>query len=70
MKDQDLTLTIASRIKAAREERQISQQKLADMSGLHRTYISMVERSEKNITVVGLNKIAEALNIKIIDLIK
>lgn len=60
---------IASNIKKLREERGLSQEKLAAESGLHRTYIGMIERCEKNVTVVSLEKIASALNVEIIELI-
>jgi len=39
-----------------------SQQELADLSGLHRTYIGMLERGEKNISLVNIYKISNALN--------
>lgn len=60
---------IASKIKRLREERGMSQEKLAAESGLHRTYIGMIERCEKNITVISLEKIASALNVDLIELI-
>ena len=40
----------------------LSQEKLAAKAGLHRTYIGMIERAEKNITLTNIAKIAEALN--------
>jgi transcriptional regulator with XRE-family HTH domain len=45
----------------------ISQEELAHRAELHRTYIGMIERAEKNITLV---KIANALKVKIEDLLK
>lgn len=48
----------------------ISQEELAYRAGLHRTYIGMIERAEKNITLVNVEKIANALEIKIEDLLK
>ena len=43
---------------------------LADKADLHRTYIGMFERAEKNITLVNIEKIANALEVKIEDLLK
>ena len=48
----------------------ISQEELADRADLHRTYIGMIERAEKNITLLNMEKIANALKIKIEDLLK
>lgn len=42
-----------------------SQEKLAEIAGLHRTYIGMIERGEKNLTISNIEKIANALNIPI-----
>lgn len=47
----------------------ISQEELADRADLHRTYIGMIERAEKNITLVNIEKIATALEVKIGDLL-
>jgi transcriptional regulator with XRE-family HTH domain len=46
----------------------ISQEELAHRANLHRTYIGMIERAEKNITLVNIQKIANALEVKIEDL--
>ena len=46
----------------------ISQEELAHRAELHRTYIGMIERAEKNITLVNIQKIANALEVKIEDL--
>ena len=47
----------------------ISQEELAHKADLHRTYIGMIERAEKNITLVNIKKIANALEVRIEDLI-
>ena len=47
----------------------ISQEELAHKADLHRTYIGMIERAEKNITLVNIEKIANALEVRIEDLI-
>ena len=48
----------------------VSQEKLAEYAGLHLTYIGMIERAEKNITLVNIEKIANALNVELSDLLK
>jgi transcriptional regulator with XRE-family HTH domain len=50
-------------IRKYRENAGLSQEALAAESGLHRTYISLVERGRRNITVDALSQIAEALGI-------
>lgn len=42
-----------------------SQEELAFNAGVHRTYIGMIERAEKNVTILSLEKIAKALNVPI-----
>ena len=56
---------IGQRIKIARKKAGWSQEKLAELAGVHRTYIGMIERAEKNITLCNIEKIAKALNIEI-----
>ncbi len=46
----------------------LSQEKFADLAHLHRTYIGMIERAEKNITLINIAKIANALDVEIKDL--
>jgi transcriptional regulator with XRE-family HTH domain len=53
-----------------RKEKEISQEKLAEIAGVHRTYVGMIERAEKNITLRNMEKIANALNVKIKDLLE
>ncbi len=56
--------------KKVREERVrlgLSQEKLAIRASVHRTYIGMIERAEKNITLENIEKIAKALKISIAD---
>jgi transcriptional regulator with XRE-family HTH domain len=56
-----------------REERlrqHLSQEELASRAGVHRTYIGMIERAEKNITLENIEKISKALNLPIDILLK
>lgn len=53
------------RVKELRKAKNMSQEDLADIAGLHRTYIGMIERAEKNITLINIEKIAKALKIEI-----
>ena len=55
----------ARHIRKLREAKGLSQEALADIAGLHRTYISSVERGEKNFTVDTLERLAEALSVDI-----
>jgi len=61
----EITTRIANKIRKKRIELQLSQEKLGEICDIHRTYIGAIERGEKQITVVTLNKIARALNLQI-----
>ena len=56
---------VGSNIRRIRLKRDLSQEQLAEKAELHRTYIGMIERSEKNLTLTSLEKIAEALGVPI-----
>ncbi len=55
-------------IRTLREERGLSQEKLAELADLHRAYIGQIERGEKNIGLQNLERIAKALRVGIKDL--
>lgn len=57
-------------VQAARQALGISQEELAFRAGLHRTYIGMVERAERSISLQNAKKIADALNLKLDNLLE
>lgn len=56
------------RVRQLRYQEGYSQEELADRAGVHRTYIGMIERAEKKITLLKIEKVAKALNIRLTDL--
>lgn len=60
----DILKVFGTNLRKYREERNISQEKFAEMSGLHRTYISDVERFQRSISLGNVEKIVDALGIE------
>lgn len=58
-------ITFGKNVQVARQALGISQEELAFRAGLHRTYIGMVERAERSISLQNAKKIADALNVKL-----
>ena len=58
------------RVKKLRVKNNWSQEELAKRAGLHRTYIGSIERSERNVSLINIERIAKALKVKISDLIE
>ena len=58
-------ITFGKNVQVTRQALGISQEELAFRAGLHRTYIGMVERAERSISLQNAKKIADALNIKL-----
>ena len=56
---------LAANMRARREQLGISQEQLAELASLHRTYISSVERCQRNIGIDGIERIARALSLPI-----
>jgi len=50
-------------VRTRRLELGVSQEALAEAAGVHRTYIGMIERGEKNVTIYNIERIAMALNL-------
>ena len=64
----DIAKIIGQRIRNNRINRGLTQEKLAELSGCHPTYIGQVERGEKNLTIESLAKISSALDISMAQL--
>ncbi|MFN7949672.1 MAG: helix-turn-helix transcriptional regulator [Blastocatellia bacterium] len=58
----------ARNLRRLRQHRKISQEQMAEMADLHRTYISSVERGERNISIDNIEKLAQALEVDVCDL--
>jgi transcriptional regulator with XRE-family HTH domain len=54
---------IAANVRRLRKAKKVSQEKLADICGYHRTYVGMIERGERNITIATLEALAGALGV-------
>ena len=59
----DIKLLVGKRVKELRNNLGISQEELADLAGLDRTYITSVECGKRNISIVNIEKLANALNV-------
>ena len=71
MKNKEPILVLfGNNVREIRKMRNISQERLAELSGLHRTYIGMIERAEKNVSLSNIQGIAQTLNVSIETLLK
>lgn len=61
----DIVKVFGTNVRRYRNEKGISQEKLAELSGLHRTYISDVERFQRSISLENIQRIADALEIEV-----
>jgi transcriptional regulator with XRE-family HTH domain len=67
--ESDILKIFGKKVRLLRVKQNLSQEELAYRSGVHRTYIGMIERAEKNITLVNIEKVANALNVSIAELL-
>jgi len=68
MDNKEVLLKFGEKVRQIRKLKGISQEELSFRANLHRTYIGMIERAEKNITLINIEKIAKALNVEIKEL--
>ena len=65
-----ILMKFGNKVREVRIQKGLSQEQLAHNADVHRTYIGMIERAEKNITLINIEKIANALDISINELLK
>lgn len=66
----DILVRFGQKVRSERERNGLSQEELASRAGVHRTYVGMIERAEKNITLANIEKICKALGLSIRDFFK
>ncbi|HEO1760255.1 MULTISPECIES: helix-turn-helix domain-containing protein [unclassified Pseudomonas] len=59
-----LVTVFAANVRRRRLELGLSQEELAEAAGVHRTYVGMLERGEKNVTIYNIERIAIALGVR------
>ena len=64
-----LRSTFASNLRKVRSKRNLSQEKLAELTGLHRTYVGSVERGERNISIDNMERFSLALDVPLSELL-
>ncbi|OCR00575.1 transcriptional regulator [Oscillatoriales cyanobacterium USR001] len=64
----EILVKFGNKVRQERLKQNLSQEELAERANVHRTYIGMIERHEKNITLINIEKIAIALGVSIPDL--
>ena len=61
----DLQAAVGNRIRELRKERGWSQEKLADICGIHRSHMGEIERGQKDVTISTLRKISKGLGLTV-----
>nr|WP_308658282.1 helix-turn-helix transcriptional regulator [uncultured Agathobacter sp.] len=61
---EEIRVAYGKAVRAIRQDEKISQEELADLCGLHRTYISDIELGKRNVSLENIDKIAHALQVK------
>ena len=69
-KSPDITERLGQKVASLRKKRNLSQEDLAELCQLDRTYISGIERGKRNVALRNIEKIAKALNVSISELTK
>lgn len=65
----DIVKVFGANLRRYRQQKGLSQERLAEMCGLHRTYISDLERFQRNVSLTNIQKLADALHIRSYELL-
>jgi transcriptional regulator with XRE-family HTH domain len=68
--NEDILIKLGNKVREERLKKGYSQETFAEIVGTHRTYVGMIERAEKNITLKNIEKIAKALNTSVSKLLE
>ncbi len=68
--EKDVRLRFGDRLRRLRQARKLSQEELAFRAGLHRTYVSSLERGERNVALINIEKLAIAFDLRIDELLR
>ncbi len=63
--NKNIVLNFGKRVRELRQEQKLSQEELADKIGIHRTYIGSIERGEKSVSIITIEKVAKVFNLSI-----
>lgn len=66
----ELLIAFGNKIRELRIQKNWSQEKLAEETDFHRTYIGMIERGERNLSLLNIQKFAQAFDLPIEELFK
>lgn len=66
--EESVLIKFGRRVRELRKEKNLTQQQLADISGLHKNYIGMIERGERNPSLLNIDILARSLDVQITDL--
>jgi len=66
----DIRTRFGKALRRRRHKLNVSQEEFADMCGLDRTYIGGIERGERNVALVNIEKIAKTLRVSVSDLLR
>lgn len=69
MRKKSILISFGERVRELRKERGLSQEDLSYKADLHRTYIGMIERAEKNITLLNISKLASAFGVTVSEIL-